>query len=149
MAVNKALSREPDQPIYQIAAELGMSKETLRDWLKTAQFTARIPPEELPSKDWNAERRFHALQDSHGLSGEALNAWCREKGIFAHDLERWKAEFCRTAGFDEAEEQLKLLRQAHQQLQRELVRKDKALAEAAALLVLQKKFRALLGVEEG
>ncbi|MFM0515316.1 hypothetical protein P0D80_49100 [Paraburkholderia sp. RL17-373-BIF-A] len=35
------------------------------------------------------------------------------------------------------------LKQANVQLQRELNRKEKALAEAAALLVLQKNYRAL------
>lgn len=35
------------------------------------------------------------------------------------------------------------LKDENEQLKRELVRKEKALSEAAALLMLQKKFRAL------
>ena len=85
--------------------------------------------------DWRPEERLAALQQSYGLLGEDLNAWCRERGVFAHQLEQWKANFCST------------LKVENQSLERELLRKDKALAEAAALLVLQKKFRALLGGE--
>ncbi len=77
-------------------------------------------------------------------SGEALHAWCRERGLFAHHLTGWKDAFC--ADGKEAvpvTRELGLLKGEIQQLKRELVRKEKALAEAAALLILQKKFRAL------
>ena len=43
---------------------------------------------------------------------------------------------------------LRHARQKNEQLERELRRKDKALAEAAALLVLQKKFQAMWEAEE-
>jgi transposase-like protein len=91
-----------------------------------------------------------ALQESHGLSGEALNAWCREHGLFAHQLAEWKADFCKPSkpsnGREEASE-MRALKAENQRLERELQRKEKALAEAAALLVLQKKYQALLGGE--
>jgi hypothetical protein len=83
--------------------------------------------------------------ESHDLKDEALNAWCRERGLFAHDLTKWRSDFCAPAPARSREEsqELRQLRQANQQLQRDLNRKDKALAEAAALLVLQKKYQAL------
>jgi len=45
-------------------------------------------------KDWSAGQQLEALQETHGLSGETLQAWCREKGIFPHHLTRWKTVFC-------------------------------------------------------
>ena len=73
-----------------------------------------------------------------------MHAWCREKGLFAHHLVSWKTAFCaeEKAGASGTRE-IRTLRDENGQLKRELVRKDKALAEAAALLILQKKFRAL------
>ena len=73
-----------------------------------------------------------------------LHAWCREKGLFAHHLTSWKAAFCAeaTAGASGTRD-WRTLKDENEQLKRELLRKDKALAEAAALLILQKKFRAL------
>ena len=100
--------------------------------------------------DWRPEERLAALQQSYGLLGEDLNAWCRERGVFAHQLEQWKANFCSHNEVDRQREEvsaLRTLKVENQSLERELLRKDKALAEAAALLVLQKKFRALLGGE--
>jgi hypothetical protein len=90
------------------------------------------------------------LQESHGLSGEALNARCREQGVFAHRLAEWKADFCRPAHRPDRREEaaeLRALKAENQRLERELNRKEKALAEAAALWVLQKKYRALWGEE--
>lgn len=82
------------------------------------------------------------------MSGEALNAWCREQGLFAHQLNQWKTDFCAVgkglAGREDAQT-VRSLKAENQRLERELTRKEKALAEAAALLILQKKFQALLG----
>ena len=101
--------------------------------------------------DWTPADRLLALHESHGLEEEALNAWCRGRGIFAHDLTQWRQDCCAalgSAGAREESEELRQLRVANQQLQRDLNRKDKALAEAAALLVLQKKYRALWAAED-
>ncbi len=93
-------------------------------------------PQSLPARQWSAPERLLALQESHGLSGEARHAWCREKGLLMAQEGR------------ESKAELKALQGKHEVLQRELRRKERALAEAAALLVLQKKFQALLGDEE-
>lgn len=107
-------------------------------------------PKSKRPQDWRPEDRLAALQETYSLTGEDLNVWCRERGVFAHQLEKWKADFCHHVGSDESREEaraLLTLKAENQRLERELTRKDKALAEAAALLVLQKKFRALLGGE--
>ena len=66
------------------------------------------------------------------------------KGLFAHHLSSWKTAFCaETKAGTSGARDLRELRDENGQLKREIVRKDKALAEAAALLILQKKFRAL------
>lgn len=45
-------------------------------------------------QDWGAEEQLAALIASDGLSGDALNAWCRERGLFAHNLDAWRKAFC-------------------------------------------------------
>ena len=91
-----------------------------------------------------------ALNESHLLQGPALYAWCREKGVFEHQLKQWREAFCSTTEPDprESRAELRELKVKHEQLQRDLRRKDRALAETAALLVLQKKFQALLVDED-
>ena len=108
------------------------------------------PPKSKRPEDWSSEERLTALQKSYNLAGENLNTWCREQGIFIHQLEQWKTDFCSHGDSVDKREEVRVLRtlkEENQSLERELLRKDKALAEAAALLFLQKKFRALLGGE--
>ena len=151
-AIAKAFGRAADQTVRAIATDLNMSKGTLATWMKVAlRAQGTVPIGAKPPSEWAATERLLALQESHGLGEEALNAWCRTRGIFAHDLTRWRAEFCETsAGTSQREEseELRQLRVSNLQLQRDLNRKDKALAEAAALLVLQKKYRALWAAED-
>jgi hypothetical protein len=111
-----------------------------------------LPSKSKRPKDWHPEERLAALQLTYGLQGEDLNAWCRGQGVFVHQLGQWKANFCRQGEIAEKRVEahaLQALKAEIHSLERELLRKDKALAEAAALLVLQKKFRALLGGEAG
>jgi transposase-like protein len=140
----KVLSRG-DRTIRSIADELNMNHYTLKNWMKKVpgeNRSASSSKEKRP-QDWRPEEQLVALHESHGLEGEALQGWCRERGLFAHHLTGWKDAFC--AGGKAAvpvARELGALKGEIQQLKRELLRKEKALAEAAALLVLQKKFQA-------
>ena len=137
--------------VRDIAEELNMSAGTLRKWwgrsnraVMEATATAELPSA-LSAQSWTAAQRLLALHQTHGLSSVALNAWCREKGLFEHQLIAWRDAFCAIAAPESRDTKLALreLQSRHDGLQRELRRKEKALAEAAALLVLQKKFQAL------
>jgi transposase-like protein len=142
-----------------VAAELNISLSTFKSWIKTPRSaSAQTPlpsslPQSRPASQWTAAERLLALNQSHGLSGPPLHAWCRERGLFEHQLLAWREAFCsqpETASTQETRQskaELKALQGKHEILQRELHRKERALAEAAALLVLQKKFQALLGDE--
>lgn len=91
---------------------------------------------------WTAAQRLQALLESFVLSGPALHAWCRKRGLFEHQLTQWRESFCSSAG-PEARESKAALREL--QVKHELRRKERALAEAAALLVLQKKIPGAAG----
>ena len=137
--------------LASVADELNMSFGTLRNWTKAARTpdpqgqTTRAALDG-PAASWSAAQRLGALHESYSLSGEALAGWCREHGLFEHQLRQWHDDFC-TAGVSavrEAPSAFRELQRQHDLLQRELRRKEKALAEVAALLVLQKNFQALL-----
>ena len=144
-ALVKVFSRG-NRSVRSVAQDLHVNYHTLKNWMKTEAVNKRsvTPVKDRRPQDWSAEEQLLALHETHGLLGESLNAWCREKGLFAHHLSGWKAAFCAESktGMSGARD-LRELRDENGQLKREIVRKDKALAEAAALLILQKKFRAL------
>lgn len=142
--------------IQAVAEELNINHYTLKSWMRDQKKEHKKPAQaasvEKRPQDWRVEEQLLALQESFSLTGEALNAWCRERGLFPHHLASWKASFCGTqksgaiATVSKIEE--RQLKDEIEKLKRELNRKEKALAEAAALLVLQKKFRALWEEEE-
>ena len=101
----------------------------------------KTPANKRP-QDWDPEQRFQLLMESSVLEGETLSAFCRQKGIFAHHLEAWKKAFLLPQQSVIKTASDKVLRDQVKQLTKELNRKEKALAETAALLVLQKKCNA-------
>jgi transposase-like protein len=134
-----------DRTIRSLADELNVNYYTLKNWTKkklTIELAEAKSKEKRP-QDWTADEQLLALHETHSLSGEALSTWCRERGLFPHHLTAWKTNFCSEEKVTPTARELRTLKDENQQLKRELVRKEKALAEAAALLILQKKFRAL------
>lgn len=155
-SVLKKVRERGSRTLQELATELNLSFGTLKGWIKqsaTQSGMSELPrdlPQDRPAHQWSAAERLLALNASHALQGPALSAWCREKGLFEHQLAAWRAAFCagvEPAAAAGAKTQLKALQHEHEKLQRELRRKERALAEAAALLVLQKKFQALLAGE--
>lgn len=135
-----------NKTIQLIAEELSVNYHTLKYWMKKQPQNKpeRSATEKRPV-DWSAPERLQALQETHDLTEEALNGWCRERGLFAHHLNSWKAAFCGEGkiAVSTTPPELRSLKAENEQLKRSVLRKDKALAEAAALLILQKKFQAL------
>lgn len=102
--------------------------------------TAKYP------RDRGHEQRSDALHDSHGLLGEASQA---RHSLFYHQLAQRQADFCRSGGASLSREEAQALpilkaENENQRLEHTLEGKERVLAEAAALPVSQKNYRALL-----
>jgi len=102
-----------------------------------------VPASEKDPEGWSASDKFTVVLETAGLNATELSAYCRERGLYPEQVERW-----RQAATDANEKPVLTLKE-QKELER-LTRKDKALAEAAALLLVTKKMQALWGeVEEG
>lgn len=140
-----------------LAAEVGIPQPTLSRWLRDARTVSPMTKNDTPAmspaptpkrpEDWTPEERLDAVVQARGLEGEALGAFLRRKGLHAPDLDAWRqavlASLASSAKARRSSGDSKRIRQ----LENELRRKEKALAETAALLVLQGKVRALWGAE--
>jgi len=85
------------------------------------------------------------------LDEKALSEHCREQGIYPHHVAQWKLDFASASQSDNkpvSRNEVKILKNENKALKKELNRKDKALAETAALLVLQKKVHEIWGNDE-
>ena len=95
----KALGLQVERRPASTASTGNMSLGTLKGWLNTPRNggVAVSMPSSLPqsrqAQQWSAAERLLALHESHGLHGAALHAWCREKGVFEHQLVCWRDAF--------------------------------------------------------
>ena len=146
-----------------LAAEVGVPQSTLSRWLRQAGSVGGIRlvttdgKEESVKKrpaDWSPEERLRVVLGASTISDEELGAFLRREGLHEAQLREWREAALRALG-DPGRSTCKAARRASadkrrvRELDRELNRKDKALAETAALLVLQKKARALWGDGDG
>jgi transposase-like protein len=143
-AVVKLLARG-DRSVQAVATDLNINYHTAKYWIKRALLNQVAPvlTKERRPQDWSANEQLVALHETHGLAGDALHAWCRTHGLFSHHLTNWRTAFCETTRTAPGTPELRTLKNENEQLKRDLLRKEKALSKAAALLILQKKFRAL------
>ena len=134
-----------DRTVQSVADDLNVKYHTIKNWMKrnVVENVGVTAIKEKRPQDWSNEEQLIALHETHGLSGENLHSWCREKGVFNHNLTVWRSAFCAMDKTAPGTREIRTLKDENEKLKRELTRKEKALAEAAALLILQKKFRAL------
>jgi hypothetical protein len=130
-----------------VARELGVGEETLERW------RAEALQEVKGERTWTAAARLEAVIATAALEETAKSAWCREQGLYPSELEGWRsAAVAALAAPEEARatpQQTRQDKRRIQELEREVKRKDKALAETAALLVLSKKLSAVFGEGAG
>lgn len=141
----------------QLAREVGVHQPTLSTWLREARSLAGVSSDEKkdpPAKprrpeDWSPQERLAAVVEASALSEADLGPWLRRNGLHEAQLEEW-----RRGALEGVAPSRKATAKASQDakrikaLERELQRKEKALAETAALLVLRKKLDALLAGED-
>ncbi len=136
----------------EVAREAGLSKSTVYTWVKRSRRKAmrgKNPGQRQP-EDWSPSEKLKALLDTAGLTEAELGAWLRKKGLHSKDLERWRNQAQEGLSSNVSRVDKKALQAATRKvkgLERELTRKNAALAETAALLVLSKKVNAFLGDE--
>ena len=154
-SVKKALSKREGQTLNDIADDLRIGYSTLQRWIRLAKENKLENPEttmstEKSPQSWTKVQRLEAIMDCHSLNDEQLSAYCRENGIYPHHVKEWKSDFLsENQAFDSTSRQeQKKLKQENKRLQKELNRKDRALSETAALLVLSKKCQAIWGERE-
>jgi len=133
--------------VDEVAREVGIGAQTLERWRSDA---LSMPARE---RAWKAAARLEAVIATAALDETARNAWCREHGVFPKDLAQWRESATQALVAPEdaraSPRQTKLDRRRIKELEREVSRKDKALAETAALLVLSRKLEAIFNTDKG
>jgi transposase len=130
-----------------LAKEVGVPQSTLSRWVRRhATLEAGGPMGGKKARNWTAQQKLSAVLEYESLDEEARGKYLRERGLYTTELERWRGEMLRALSGkpkrgDEKDRRIR-------DLEGELRRKEKALAETAALLVLKKKAQAIWGDSE-
>jgi len=125
----------------EVARETGVAQQTLQRWHDEAQSRP------ARGRAWTAGARLEAVITTAALDEAGKSAWCREHGVYPADLDKWRGSA--TAALSEPDEaraspqSTRQDRKRIKELERDLRRKNAALAETAALLVLSKKLEAI------
>jgi len=116
----------------ELARETGVRQQNLSRWLEEARSLPLMASYQTKERVWTVEQKARVLAEAAHLTGEQLHAHLQEQGVRFADFERW-----RVALEEDGRESTAMTKRVRN-LERELARKEKALAEAAALLVLKK-----------
>ena len=137
----------------QVARESGIAPSTVHGWVKRLGGPTQMKHVKKFGKVRSAEEKLKLVFESQNLSEADLGEFVRRNGIFASDLESWKAEAIFelksvSRGRPKLDPEIVKLRAENTKLQKDLRRKDKALAEASALIILKKRAEEIWGKDE-
>ncbi len=151
--VLKALNRGSES-IASIATTNNVGASSLHKWRKRYREGLPFSTKTHSANQKNVLRRadkFQHILSAHGLDEVSLGAYCRQHGLYSHQLTEWKKQLMKDDSKminQQQQADVKALKEDNKRLQRELNRKDKALAEASALLIMKKKADLIWGVGE-
>jgi transposase len=142
--IDKAVGRllPPESAVVELVSrEMGVSVKTLERWREDAQTRP------ARGRAWSAGARLEAVITTAAMNEATKSAWCREHGVYPAELDKWRVS-CTTALADPQDapasaQATRASAKRIKELERDLLRKDRALAETAALLVLSKKVAAI------
>lgn len=153
-AVLAKLCPPNNRSVQEVAAEEGISAATLYGWRRQARERGELYPDAgTEAEGWSARDKFAAVVETAPMNEAERSTYCRERGLYPQQLVAWRraCEQANDWAEERRQEQARVSREQGRQvkeLKRELRRKEKALAETAALLTLSKKARAIWGEGE-
>lgn len=143
--VVKILNRG-EKTISEVCSEVGVLKSSARNWIHAS---ARMGSTALKTSkgsrmNWSPEAKLKAVFETTNLVDTELGHYLRKEGLYSNQVSDWRSEIIAGLALkpkfkrDERDDQIRVL-------EREILRKDKALAEASALLILEKKVALIWG----
>ena len=141
--------------VRQVGEEIGVCYTRVWKWRKQFEKEGLLVKKEkaLADAEWSADQIFAFVLETATLSEHELAEYCREKGLYVEQIKLWKkscieANQPQSGKFNQLANDTRNDRKRIRLLEKELKRKDKALAETAALLVLREKYNALWEEDE-
>ena len=142
------------KPLSKVSETLGIPLGTLKKWQQELRASGHAAPaNDDPADQWSSKDKFLIVVETINYNEAELSEYCRQKGLYPEQVKQWQEVCIRANGeipgqIAELMQQDKAMQRELRQVKKELQRKDSALAETAALLVLQKKAQAIWGTPD-
>ena len=152
-AILRRLLPPNNESITKVSREEGIPQGTLTRWKNEAKAQGIAAPTGENAETWSTQDKFLIVVETASMNESDLAEYARKKGLYVEQIKAWR-DACVNANGGVAREaanlhhELRESQKARKKLEKEIQRKDKALAEAAALLVLSKKANAIWGDPE-
>ncbi|WP_335869077.1 transposase [Bacillus sp. 2205SS5-2] len=150
-AIIKRMMPPNNEAISRFSEEVGITEATLYKWRKEARANGNATPGDgKGSEQWKSEDKFLIVMETYSMNQAELAEYCRKKGLYKEQIEAWR-DTCLQANGQESNQKKQLNQDLKEEkkraktLEKDLLKKEKALAEAAALLLLRKKAQAIWG----
>lgn len=136
--------------IRVVSKEAGISEQTLRNWLSKFKNGTLGDNNSVSGKTRSLKEKLNLVLKSKKISEENYGQWLRENGLYSEQINLYEQELKDMAEKNNQKEkqQIKDLKKENNDLKKELRKKEKALAEMAALYTLKKKAEAMWGEKE-
>jgi transposase-like protein len=142
--VSKFLNRGSKSAVA-VSRDLDVSLSSIYGWIKKY---GNVQPMTNKPNDRKVQDKLELVIKYFSLPDEERGKFLRENGLHSDHLELWKKAMESGLRPEPKSSELAEEKKKVKALEREIHRKDKALAEAAALLILQKKANLLWGKDE-
>lgn len=133
--------------IMEMSKKIGVHHTSIRTWKKLYAMSLSMNS----SKKWTPEKKLQVIAETLSLSKSELGEYLRKHGLHSIELEEWRQSFIssqKSPGRPKKDPELVASNKREKALERDLKRKDKALAEMSARIILLKKSRLLWGEPE-
>lgn len=152
--VQKILAN-PHRSVKSVSVEAGIPPSTLKNWKDKYCHNKGLVLSKQKKNKLKPDDKFNVVILTASMSEAEKSEYCRQNGIYPEDIEQWKNDCIAGCGNELDKSAKKQNRNSerkweneNRRLKKELNRKDKALAETAALLVLKKKAHDIWGDPE-
>jgi transposase-like protein len=153
-AVLKRMLPPNNMAIRELSRAEGISEATLHKWRAVARGKGQLLPDaDAGPEGWSSRDKFAAVLETAALNEVDLAEYCRRRGLYPEQVLAWRGACEQANDWDRSSsarlsQVTKDEKKRIKELERDLARKDRALAETAALLVLRKKASAIWGGDE-
>jgi len=137
---------EGNSGVSKISEDTGISQQALYSWIRKLRGDVEMTQKNTNPGERSILEKQELLLESASIAPDELGAWLRERGIHEEHLKLWKNEIRELlqSNRNSDRKELSELKKKNKSLEKEIIRKDKALAEMSALMVLKKKLEGVL-----